>query len=384
MLLGMTRPRTILERRASVPKPSIVVAGGGYAGMAALAAFQRRNSADVTLVDPSPVHQLIPELPTALREGGSVGQHTMPFAELLKDTGVSWRQDAVRRVLAAEKRVILHSGGELVFDWLLMCVGSTTRWPSVPGLRNHAYPFRTAVDAQALRDRLAHNDGLMVVVLGGGLTGVEVAGELAARHRVRVLEAAPRVLPEVGPGLSRYADRVLRQKGVAILAPAQVKAVEASRLLMDGGDAISYDVLVWTGGIAPPDVDWAGVDMDDHGYPVPDEWGQVAPSVFVAGDAYIVRRRGEIVPQTAQLAEEAGTFVAHTVLARIRDGRPGPPFDPHFKGLLVALDSHRGVGWVMRRGLAVKGYSARALKGLVFSQYRSRLGASFREASTDD
>ena len=365
-------------------KPRIVVAGGGYAGLAAIRVLHGRDEVDILLVDPSPVHQLIPELPTALREGGSVREHTLPFDDLLKDTGVRRREDAVRRVQSAEKRVVLDSGDEIAFDWLIVCAGSTTRWPPIPGLREHAYPFRTALDAQALRDRLAGHHDLMVVVLGGGLTGVELAGELATQHHVRIVEIASRVLPEVGPGLARYADRVMRQKGVAISPSAKVRRVETNRLLMDGGDAASYDVLVWTGGIAPPDVAWAGVELDDHGYPVADEWGMVASSVFVAGDTYIVRRRGEVVPQSAQLAEEAGAFVARTILARIKDGQAGPPFDPHFKGLLVALDSHRGVGWVMRKGLAVKGYSARALKGLVFSQYRYRLGASFPDATTDD
>lgn len=365
-------------------KPRIIVAGGGYAGLAAVKAFQNRDDVEVILIDPSPVHQLVPELPTVFRPNGSVRDHTVRFATLLEDDGVEHRQEAVATVEAAEKTVILQSGHRLSFDWLLVSIGSVTKWPPIEGLREHAFPFRTAKDAGRLHERLQGQKGLKVVVLGGGLTGVEVAGELAPEHHVHIVEMAPRILPEVGPGLSGYGTRVLKNNGIQISTSTKVKGVEKGRLLVEDADPISFDVLVWTGGIAAPDIKWAGVELDERGYPKADDWGEIAPSVFVAGDVYIVRRNGQVVPQTAQLAMETGRFVARTILSRITEDQKGPPFKPRFKGLLVALDEKRGVGWVMSEGLAVKGYSARALKGLVFSQYRFKLAAAFPAAPLRD
>jgi len=365
-------------------KPRIIVAGGGYAGLAAVRAFQHRDEVDVVLIDRSPAHQLIPELPAAFRPGGSVDHHTVPFAALLERSGVRFRLDTLVGVQAAEKAVVLESGRRLAFDWLVVSVGSVTKWPPIHGLRERAFPFRTAADAARLHRRLDGARHLRIVVLGGGLTGVEMAGELAHEHHVQLVERAPRILPEVGPGLSRYAARVLTQNGVRLSPATKVTAVESDRLLVEGAEAIPFDVLVWTGGIAAPPIQWAGVELDAQGYPVADGWGQVAPSVFVAGDVYVVHHDGAVVPQTAQVATEAGGFVARTVLARISGQDPGPPFKPRFKGLLVSLDPTRGVGWVVKEGIAVKGYSARALKGLVFSQYRFRLASAFGVPSKKD
>ncbi|MGC8488509.1 MAG: NAD(P)/FAD-dependent oxidoreductase, partial [Clostridia bacterium] len=231
-------------------RPRVIVAGGGYAGLAAIKVLRARDDLAVTLIDPSPTHQLIPELPAALRPDGTVREHTVPFSTLLRDSGVVHRTDSITGVRAAERTVVLRSGAHLTFDWLIVSVGSMTRWPPIPGLRESALPFRTAADARHLRERLEGRCGLRVVILGGGLTGVEVAGELAARHQVHVVEMAPRILPEVGPGLSRYGSQVLQHNDVEISTATQVDRVDPQKLVIKPGQSIPFDVLVWTGGIA--------------------------------------------------------------------------------------------------------------------------------------
>jgi NADH dehydrogenase len=358
----------------------LIVAGGGYAGLAAIRALVAGGHPTVDLIDPSPVHQLVTELPDAFRPGGSVDAHVIPFDALLQGTRVTRHQDTVVHVDVRRRQLFMGSGDMLTFKSLVGSIGSTTQYVPVPGLRRHAIPFRTAADARGLQERLTRRTGQRVVVMGGGLTGVELAGALAGDHHVMLVERAARILPGFGPGLAQYAGRILRSLGVVVWVSHAVVAVNAADVVLEGGAVIAYDTLVWAGGIAPSsELSWDGVEVDGDGYPVADGWGQVAPGVFIAGDLWRVAEGGRVFPQTAIMAIEAGRFVGQAMLHWSHGHALGPPFRPHVRGMLVSLDAERGVGWVVNRGLSIRGCTVPLLKNLVFARYRRRLAAAFPE-----
>jgi NADH dehydrogenase len=357
----------------------IVVVGGGYAGLAAIGELQHLSQRDseIILVDPLDGHELIPELPEALRPNEPIDEHIVPFKELFKDSGVTHVKDRVTRAWVKDRRVELEKGKALAYDWLLLAPGSVPAYPPIPGLKDHSLPLRNAYDTFRIKERLHNRPHQRVVVVGGGLTGTEVAGVLADEHDVWLVEARSRLLPSLGPGLARYARERLQAAGVTVMLGQKVTAVQDSLVKLER-DTLHYDVLVWAGGIQPPAwLSASDLPVDDGGYPEVSNTGLVTERVFAAGDIWRVYADGQEVPQTAQLASLAGKYAAENLLRALKGQSLLPAFHPSLRGMLISLEPGIGVGWVLRGGIPVRGAPARALKSLSFHQYRLKLSRVF-------
>lgn len=355
----------------------VVVAGGGYAGLAALAELKQWNDLALVLVDPEPGHTLIPELPEALEPRGKVSNHIVEFTRILAGTDIERRADRVSGIDPETRTLTLASGATERYDWLILAVGTEPAFAPVPGLRERARPLRTARDTEIIKRSLEQKPHQNVVVVGGGLTGVEVAGVLAPDHAVTLVEAAKRLMPGLGPGLAEYARRQLVEAGVAMHLGHPLRAVDDHAVHADGL-SVPYDVLIWAGGIGPPE--WlrhTALPLDRDGYPRTDGHGFVTARIFAAGDLWRVYDGHEMLPQTAQLAEAAGEYVGQA-LRRAVDGKSlPPPFRPRLRGMLVSLNPGQGVGWVYYHGLPVRGFSARLLKNATFREHRQRITLKF-------
>lgn len=358
----------------------IVVIGGGYAGLGAVGVFAKDTTRDpfhVTLVDPSEGHELIPELPEALRRHDPIEEHILSFKKLLKDTGVTHVSRRAIGVSKSSREVTLDDHSTLPFDALILSPGSVTSFPPIPGLQEKALPLRNATDTRHIKDRLHYTERQRVVVVGGGLTGVEVAGMLASQHDVWLVEGASRLLPALGSGLAQYAQNRLIRAGVKVLLGQKLTRVEDQTIVLEHDD-IHADIMIWAGGIRPPA--WlknGDLPIDDQGYPKVDLKGAIVPGVFAAGDIWRVKVGHEEVPQTAQVAALAGAYVGDAVIAYLRHKSPPPDFRPALRGMLISLDQGSGVGWVLTGGIPVRGLSARGLKKFSFRQYRLKISRVF-------
>ncbi len=357
----------------------VVVVGGGYAGLAAIGQMRgaRAHGLRIRLIDSVGSHELIPELPEALREGDPVDDHVIPFSEILSRVGVEHIQAHAVAVETGRRRVLLADGSLVSYDWLLLSPGSVPAYPPILGLEKYALPLRNARDTMALKRRLHSGVRQRVVVVGGGLTGTEVAGILAPDHDVWLVERMARLLPGLGMGLARYARDRLREAGVTFMLGRNLLAVREHQVELEK-DQLHYDVLIWTGGIkAPPWLRQGDLPLDREGYPLVDGRGLVSERVFAAGDVWRVRVGPEQIPQTAQLALLAGRYTGENLLRAIRGEPLAAPLRPTIHGVLVSLNPGAGVGWVIRGGIPVRGISARALKELSFRQYRLKLSRVF-------
>ncbi len=356
----------------------IVVAGGGYAGLGAIGALQKLQDAEIILIEPGSGHQLIPELPEALAKHGSIDNHVVPYDSLLAETRVKYIRHYVTNVNVERRVVCLDNKDEVSYDWLVLATGSEPAMPPIPGLRDVAHTLRDAHDARKIKNELQYGKEQRVAVIGGGLTGVEVAGMLAEDHDVILVEAFDRLLPALGLGLSQYAYRRLIAAGVTVVMGQKLVRVNPPRIELEK-DHYEYDVLIWAGGITPPKwIKTTELPLNVAGYPLADAYGQVLPQIFVAGDLWHVVIDGQEIPATAQLAAIAGNFVGDTIISRItNDGSPGPAFRPRLRGMLISLDEGQGVGWVLHGGIPVRGFSARTLKNISFQQYRLKLSKIF-------
>lgn len=374
----MSSPCGIFSKEVTPLSVEVVVVGGGYAGLAAIGALQNIPDVRVQLIEPGSAHELIPELPEALAAHGAISQHVVAYADILDETRVQHLKTAATGIQESPPVVLTADGGRVPYDWLILASGSSPSMPPIPGLQQYGHPLRNAADTARIKEALQYHKAQRVAVVGGGLTGVEVAGMLAADHDVILIEAARRLLPALGRGLAEYAHQRLLRTGVNVVLGQKVQRVEEHAVVLDR-DQYGFDVLVWAGGIAVPE--WirdTKLNRDNHGFPIASPIGQVAKRIFVAGDLWHITVDGKDVPATAQVATIAGHYVG-TTIGRLIQGKPleSDRFSPRLRGMLISLDPGQGVGWVLRGGIPVRGLSARALKELSFRQYRLKLARTF-------
>lgn len=316
----------------------VVVIGGGYAGVLAANRLQQPG-VEITLVNPRPcfverirLHQFV------------AGNHpaTVPFADVL-GAGVHLVVDEAERIDAPGRRVLLASGREIGYDYLVYAVGSTAAAPApVPGAAEFSRPLADLEHAVALRGRL---DTLPVsapvVVVGGGLTGVETAAELAESGRT--VDLVTDVLaPSLAPGGRRSVHKRLTALGVTVFEGARVGAVTADRVLLTDGRELPSATTIWTAGFGVPGLAAAsGLSTDHLGRLHTDETlTSIDDSrIVAAGDA--ASPSGMPFRMSCQAALPMGAQAARTVAARIA-GVPAAEIAQAFTGQCVSLGRSAG------------------------------------------
>jgi NADH dehydrogenase len=309
----------------------VLVLGGGYAGLTVTRKLERRlpASATLTLVDDTGNHLVQHELHRAVREPDYVDDISVPLGEILDRATL--REGEVTDVDREGRTVSLAGGDELGYDYCVVALGADTAFYGIPGVEEHATPLKRLEHAATIRrefeavvDQLGHDDPAAdvdrsgtVVVGGAGLSGVQVAGELAAMARERdVADSVEIVLLEqeatVAPGFPEQFQRATRdlldEQGVDVRTGTTVTAADDATITTERG-TIAYDQFVWTGGIRGNEA-MAGDRPQVRGDLRLDE------RTFALGDAVrIVDADGEPVPASASAAVRAAETVARNVVA---------------------------------------------------------------------
>ena len=335
-------------------RPRVLVLGGGYAGMVAAARAARGGRAEVTLLDARDrftqrirLHELL-----AGSEPASPG-----FAPLLARRGIRFVQGWAERLDPARAAVTGRAaqGGrlELGYDWLVLALGSRTA-DGVPGAAEHALRLDdpAAVRAAAARVRELAGAGGRVLVVGGGLTGVESAAELAERFPgLRVALATAGGLDEgYAPAAAAHLRARLAALGVDVREHAAVREVEAGRAWLDDGTAEPFGLCVWCGGLQAPALAWdAGFATDACGRVRTDAALRVPghPRVFAAGDAAAMAGAdGRAVRMACASALPGGAHAGEGVARALRGAGP-EPIRFGFTARCVSLGRRGGlVQWV--------------------------------------
>ena len=364
----------------------IVIVGGGFGGVytaIGLEGHVRRGAPlEVTLLSRDNYFLMTP----LLFEAGSgvlEPRHAVnPIRPLLETT--RFIEAVVTGIDLAAKVVHAEQEGDppgatlaLPFDHVVIGVGGVTNTALVPG-GDHALTFKTLADAIFLRNHLidlfekadAETDParraamLTVVVIGAGLVGVELVGELteflptlaesypridARRIQLHLVEASDRILPEMEPPLREYADNLLKQRGVRIRTGTKVKQIEQGRVVLENETIASATIVVVTGIKPSPLVAELDLARDKRGRLTTD--GTMLATgrtdVWAIGDCAAIpdpkSRDGRPYPQLAQHALREAKVLAGN-LARVTAGRSAKPFVYKNKGVMAALGRGRGVG----------------------------------------
>jgi NADH dehydrogenase FAD-containing subunit/uncharacterized membrane protein YphA (DoxX/SURF4 family) len=376
-----------LSAAAVASLPRVIILGGGFGGLAAARGL-RYAPCRVTLLDQHNYHLFQPLLYQVATAWLSPAEIATPLREM-------FRAQANVRVLLGEVtgvdpvlRQIALGETRLAYDFLIIATGARhsyfghDNWAAAaPGLKGieDALDIRRRLllafeAAESSQDEAERRAWLTFVIIGGGPTGVELAGAIAelARHgltrefrtfdpataRIVLVQAADRVLPTFPPSLSNAAERALAALGVEVLTSRKVKTVDASGADV-AGEWIAARTVIWAAGVAAsPSADWLGAEADPAGRVRvgPDLRVPGRPEIFAIGDTAVCNAwRGRPAPGLAPAAKQGGAYAATAIRAALA-GRPAPPpFRYRHYGSLATIGRQAAVadfGGIRVRGAA--------------------------------
>jgi NADH:ubiquinone reductase (H+-translocating) len=324
---------------------NIVVIGGGYAGTLAANHLHTRADVNVTLVNPRPtfverirLHQLV-----AGSGSAAVDYHTMlnPRARLVIDEAVA--------IDAAARSVRLASGDTLPYDYLIYAVGSTAAVPEVPGAAEFAYRIAEFEYANALRERISQLEPeAPVCIVGGGLTGIETAAELAQQRPEVTLVCGGQLGPSLSPQGRRSVARQLARLGVTVLEDVTVTQVWPDAVALSDGSQLRTAATIWTAGFAVPQLAArSGLSTDSVGRLLTDETLTSVDDarIIAAGDA--AAPSDQPLRMSCQAALPLGAQAANTVLSRI-SGEDPAMVNQAFVGQCISLGRAGGTVQISR------------------------------------
>ncbi len=370
----------------------VVIVGAGFAGLSAARALIGKP-VDVTVVDQRNFHTFQPMLYEVATAGLDSGDVAYPIRVIFgKAANVAFRFATVTGVDWERRQVTLEGSDPLPFDSVVVASGATAKYFGIPGAAESSFPLYTLTDARRLRDhvlrRLEDADSnparategpLTFVVVGGGPTGVEVAGALAelldvaVRHdgfgfdrsagRIILVDGLDRLLTPFKPSAASYAADTLRGRGVELQLGRMVRAVTGDRVELDDGTRIPTETVVWAGGVTAEGTIAAhlGTATGSNGRLTVDADLSLVghDDAYGVGDAAAVpwgpepEERDRVCPQLAQVAIQSGAHAAAQILNRAA-GRPTQPFRYHDKGIMATI-GRRAAVTEFPNGLMVRG-----------------------------
>jgi NADH dehydrogenase len=366
-------------------RPHVVIVGGGFAGLNA-AKTLRGAQVDVTVIDRHNHHVFQPLLYQVATAALSPGDIASPIRWILR------HQKNVRVLLATvisvdprDKVLTLDDGSRVPFDYLILAPGAThsyfghDEWAArAPGLKtlDDALAMRRQMllafeEAEREQDPTRRRHLLTFILIGGGPTGVELAGALAeiARHTLReefdtidpesarivLIEAGPAILPSFPESLRASARRALRKLGVELWENAKVTGISDESVTV-GGDEVRAHTIIWAAGVAGSPLGQSlGVPLDRVGRVILNADLSVPhyPDIFVAGDlAGFTHQDGKQLPGVAQVAKQQGTHAARNIRRRLANEQTATfrYFDPGNMATIGRAHALADFGWARAAG----------------------------------
>lgn len=361
--------------------PVIVIVGGGFAGIAVARGLERLvrpGEAEIVLLSRENYSLFTPMLPEVTSGEVEVRHIVTPIREQLPRTRFVLAH--VDEVNLKERTVKYHHvltglNVVLAFDQVVLALGSSTSTFGIPGVAEYTWPLKSLDDADALRNHLVwlleladtiadearRRRLLTLVVVGGGFTGVETAGEIAELFRsvlrfyrrlqaeqvkVILVEAGPVLLAGLPPKMGEYSRRVLERRGIEVLTGDGVTGADEHGLTLQSGRRIESESIIWSAGVKPSAM------VADMGVPTTrrgaietngDMQVEGVAGVWALGDcASIPDGEGGVYPMTAQHAIREGPHLAQNIVAVLR-GEPTKQFRYKTLGMMAALGGRKAV-----------------------------------------
>ena len=359
-------------------KPKVVILGGGFGGLAAARALYK--AADVTVVDRHNYQTFLPLLYQVSTAGLAADHVAYPIRGALRKTPVKFRMGSPISIDHKNQEVKLDSSELLKFDHLIVALGSVSADFGIPGVKEFTLGMKTVSEALTIRAeimrrfedlcRFEDDTKLSITVVGGGPTGVEMAGAIAelirgplksdqanaASHiNITLIEAGPRLLPPFAPSLSARTKKDLEKLGVKVLVNAAVQEVEHRKIKLKDGTSIASEITIWAAGVKGSDA-MAQLNLPTAGNRVVvDPTMQVKnyPNVWALGDiAAAIGKDGNTLPMVAPVAIQQGKFIAKQIV-RLAKGQKLENFKYLDKGSMATIGRNKAI--VQVKGIKISG-----------------------------
>ena len=362
-------------------KPKVLILGAGFGGLTAARCLPA--DFEVTLVDRHNFQTFLPLLYQVSTAGLAADHVAHPIRSALRKNNVNFRMGSPISIDHKNKSVKLDSSENLEFDYLIVALGSATNDFGIPGVKEHSLGMKSVTEALKIRSdimrhfedlcRFSNPDDFNISVIGGGPTGVEMAGaiaelikgplasdnEIAAKHiKVRIIEAGARLLPSFAAKLSEKTKFDLEKLDVEVLLNAPVKEVDSERIRLASGENLSSGLNIWTAGVTGEPA------MKSLNLPI--EAGRISvseslqvkdyPYVFAIGDiAGLKDKNGRYLPMVAPVAMQQARFVSKQI-SKLVNGAELSRFEYIDKGSMATIGRHKAV--VEVKGLRLSGVIA--------------------------
>ncbi|GAB5413892.1 MAG: NAD(P)/FAD-dependent oxidoreductase [Congregibacter sp.] len=275
-------------------RPRVLILGGGFAGLACANALSADQFA-VSLVDAKADFEFLPNIHELLSGVKKPRQLRLPLAAALRARGHRFVRGRIDRIDPSERRANIGAK-TLRGDYLVVALGSADATFGVSGVAEHSFGFKSVEQCAAIRARLQSlakaRRAANIVIVGGGLEGVEALGEILRAYResamhITLVEARERLLPEASTGVSKHIAALARHHSVELLLSDPVKRITAKTVALQSARRLRSDLTIWTGGPRPPDL------LAESGLGASNSWSPVDrclqhtefKNVFIAGDS---------------------------------------------------------------------------------------------------
>src|SRR5215469_3392037 len=327
------------QRPASAAAARVVVVGAGFGGLAAVRRLAR-SGMQTTLIDRNVYSTFQPLLYEVATAGLTSSDVAYPVRSESRRYGAAFQHGELASIDAAARQIALADGAKIGYDYLIVATGVSASYHGIPGAAEFSLALYTRHDAIVMRDRIMvglermsrtgmAND-VAITVIGGGATGVELAGSLAdlrnialaasypeidrARIHISLVERAPALLGPFHPALREYTRRQLVKRGVDVRLGSAIREITPDQVVLADGSVLASDATVWAAGVAAPEpVGGWGLPQADGGRIRIGADLRVAghERIFAVGDVALID--GQPLPQLAQPALQMGKHAANLV-----------------------------------------------------------------------
>ncbi len=382
----------------------VVIIGGGYSGIYALRELAKNKNIQITLIDQHTFHNLQPEVYDLIANKSNIADVTIDLTTLcmgINHDYVEYKNLKVRKIDKVEQKIYTQEQEIVEYDYLVMAAGTRTFFPpQIPGLNkahdikklHWAVFFKQSFENQLfmkIRDEAKQCDDTHIVVVGAGLSGVEIAAEMAYNSKmffkrgnfscdnlkISLVSSSPTILPGLTPKLVSMSHQRLKSLGIKVITSTKLTKCHDDHVELSNGTKINHSFIIFTGGIEASIVTTElDVEKNGRGQIIVNEFLQTPENenIFAVGDiAEIKNKKGEIMPPNVTVARISGANAGQNILRHIKKKKL-IACNPKLEGILIALGGKFAAGNLY--GLVhVQGRIAYEIKKYVFSSYRKPL-----------
>ncbi|MGB5918325.1 NAD(P)/FAD-dependent oxidoreductase [Arcobacter sp. F2176] len=382
----------------------IVIIGGGYAGIYALRELVKSKNIKITLIDTNTFHNLQPEIYDLIANKSNIADVTIDLTTLcvgLRHSYLEYKNLKVTQIDSQKKKIYTEEKEIVEFDYLIMAAGTRTYFPpSIPGLNNAhdikklkwAVYFKQSFENQLFKkieDEAKKSENTHILVVGAGLSGVEIAAEMAYNSKmffkrgnftcdnlkISLVSSADTILPGLDSKLIAFSQERLKSLGINVITNTKLEKCEGNLAYFSNGTKLDHSFLIFTGGVEASKITTAlDVEKNQKGQIIVNEYMQTNKyeNIFAIGDVAVIKnKKDEIMPPNVTIAKISGINAGKNILNLINKKKLQSA-SPKLEGILIALGGKYAAGSIY--GLFhVKGRIAYEIKRFVFDSYRKPL-----------